>query len=292
MEIPTAQGGVSVWSIQTGDTVYIAARLNDSTFYWGDDFVISLDPLGDRTPGPGHDDTQWYFRRVLDSSVVNRGRHGRWMAPSDDPDWRLGKERGGEGWEVRSSSDATGNLGSSCRCSGSPMTRDGGDDRVPELRRLTACVVCLAGAAVRGAADEGGDDPGAMGDGGGGGSIRRVRRVGLRRVPEDLPCVGGERGRWQFVHQPTELLALDHECDAIILRDRLAAFLREEARIDSGVDAQLEVKMRTRGEADDPTAPITAPRAPTCATGVRGDGAQVTVASHDAVRMTNLTIRP
>jgi len=84
VEMPTAQGGVRVWSVRSGDTVYIAARMTDSTFYWGDDFVISLDPLGDRTPGPGHDDTQWYFRRVLDSSVVNRGRHGRWMAPSDD----------------------------------------------------------------------------------------------------------------------------------------------------------------------------------------------------------------
>jgi hypothetical protein len=108
VELPTAQGGVKIWSVRLGDTVFIAARLTDSTFYWGDDFVISLDPLGDRTPGPGHDDTQWYLRRVLDSSVVNRGRHGRWMPPSDDPDWRLGKERSGDGWEVRGNSDATG----------------------------------------------------------------------------------------------------------------------------------------------------------------------------------------
>ena len=108
VEVPTAQGGMEVWAVRAGDTVYIAARMRDSTFYWGDDFVISLDPLGDRTPGPGHDDTQWYLRRVLDSSMVNRGRHGRWMAPSDDPDWRLGQERSGDGWEVRSSSDAKG----------------------------------------------------------------------------------------------------------------------------------------------------------------------------------------
>lgn len=106
--LPSAQGGVKIWVVRSGDTAYVATRMTDSTFYWGDDFVVSLDPLGDRTPGPGHDDTQWYLRRVLDSSVVNRGRHGRWMAPSDDPDWRLGKERCGDGWEVRSSSDATG----------------------------------------------------------------------------------------------------------------------------------------------------------------------------------------
>ena len=106
--LATAQGGVMIWAVRRGDTAYVAARMTDSTFYWGDDLVVSLDPLGDRTPGPGHDDTQWYLRRVLDSSVVNRGRHGRWMAPSDDPDWRLGKERSGDGWEVRSSSDGTG----------------------------------------------------------------------------------------------------------------------------------------------------------------------------------------
>ncbi len=106
--LPTAQGGVKIWAVRWGDTVFVAARITDSTFYWGDDLVISLDPLGDRTPGPGHDDTQWYLRRVLDSSVVSRGRHGRWMAPSDDPDWRLGAERSGDGWEVQGRSDAEG----------------------------------------------------------------------------------------------------------------------------------------------------------------------------------------
>jgi hypothetical protein len=106
--LPTAQGGLSVWVVRAADTAYIAARLTDSTFYWGDDFVISLDALGDRTPGPGHDDTQWYLRRVIDSSEVYRGRHGRWMPPGDDPDWRLGKERSGDGWEVLGSSDDKG----------------------------------------------------------------------------------------------------------------------------------------------------------------------------------------
>ena len=106
--LATAQGSVAIWVVRSGDTAYVAARMTDSTFYWGDDFVVNLDPLGDRTPGPGHDDTQWYLRRVLDSSVVNRGRHGRWMAPGDDPDWRLGKERSGDGWEVLGASDARG----------------------------------------------------------------------------------------------------------------------------------------------------------------------------------------
>lgn len=105
--MPTAQGKVEVWLVRRGDTAYVAARITDATYYWGDDFVVSIDPLGDGTPGPGHDDTQWYLRRMLDSSVANQGRHGRWMPPSDDPDWRLGKVRSLDGWEVLGSSEAT-----------------------------------------------------------------------------------------------------------------------------------------------------------------------------------------
>jgi hypothetical protein len=108
LEMPTAQGGVRVWALRVADTVFLAARLRDSTFYWGDDLVISIDPLGDRTPGPGHDDTQWYIRRATDSSVVFQGRHGRWMPPGDDPDWRLGAARAEGGWELKTASDAEG----------------------------------------------------------------------------------------------------------------------------------------------------------------------------------------
>ena len=134
--MPTAQGGMEIWVVRRGDTAYVAARMTDSTFYWGDDFVMSLDPLGDRTPGPGHDDTQWYLRRVLDSSVVNRGRHGRWMAPSDDPDWRLGKERSGDGWEVQEFGREGMERGTQA-ADDVVRRRDvaPGDDRVPELRR-------------------------------------------------------------------------------------------------------------------------------------------------------------
>src|SRR5664279_2591482 len=71
--IPTVQGGVRIWAVRVADTVYIAARMSDSSYYWGDDLVISVDPLGDRTPAPGHDDTQWYLRRMTDSSVVYQG---------------------------------------------------------------------------------------------------------------------------------------------------------------------------------------------------------------------------
>jgi hypothetical protein len=100
VRIPTRQGTALVWLLRAMDTVFVAASIPDSTRYWGDDFVVSLDTRGDGAPSPQHDDFQLYFRRVLDSSVVYRGRNGRWQPPRDDPDWRLGSDRVGGGWEV------------------------------------------------------------------------------------------------------------------------------------------------------------------------------------------------
>jgi hypothetical protein len=101
-------GTVVVWLRSLQGQVYLSARVADSTYSWGDDLVISLDTRGDRAAGPQYDDFQWYFRRMLDSSVVFRGGAGKWRAPRDDPDWRLGREREGGGWEVRSANDRTG----------------------------------------------------------------------------------------------------------------------------------------------------------------------------------------
>ena len=101
-------GGGAGWVATYQDTVIIAVRFADSTFYWGDDVVVSLDVWGDRGAAPGHDDFQWYLRRTLDSSVVYRGDQGKWRAPRDDPDWRLGRDREGGGWEVRAVSDSAG----------------------------------------------------------------------------------------------------------------------------------------------------------------------------------------
>jgi hypothetical protein len=105
VRIPTRQGTALVWLLRASDTVFVAASIVDSTPYWGDDFVLSLDTKGDGAPGPQHDDFQLDFRRVLDSSVVYRGRNGRWQAPRDDPDWRLGSDRSGGGWEVTALDD-------------------------------------------------------------------------------------------------------------------------------------------------------------------------------------------
>ena len=106
VRIPTRQGIALVWLVRSADTVFVAARIPDSTAYWGDDFVLSIDTKGDAAASPQHDDFQLYFRRVLDSSVVFRGRSGRWEPPRGDPDWRLGKERAGGGWEVSARDDS------------------------------------------------------------------------------------------------------------------------------------------------------------------------------------------
>jgi hypothetical protein len=34
------------------------------------------------------------------TAAVFRGLNGRWEPPRDDPDWRLGRDRSGGGWEV------------------------------------------------------------------------------------------------------------------------------------------------------------------------------------------------
>lgn len=105
VRIHTGQGIALVWLLHARDTFFVAASIPDSSAHWGDDFVVSLDTSGDGGPAPAHDDFQLYFRRSLDSSVVFRGRNGRWEPPWNDPDWRLGKERSGGGWEVSARSE-------------------------------------------------------------------------------------------------------------------------------------------------------------------------------------------
>jgi hypothetical protein len=106
--IRTGQGTALVWLLRAQDTFFVAASIPDTSPYWGDDFVLSLDTGGDGAQAPAHDDFQLYFRRALDSSVVFRGRNGRWEPPRNDPDWRLGPERLGGGWEVSARDDRLG----------------------------------------------------------------------------------------------------------------------------------------------------------------------------------------
>ena len=108
IQVRTGQGTASVWLLRAADSVYVAAVIPDSTPYWGDDLVVSLDTEGDRADAPQHDDFQWYLRRALDSSVVYRGRAGRWEPPQGDPDWRLGRHHSAAGWDVRVRDGARG----------------------------------------------------------------------------------------------------------------------------------------------------------------------------------------
>lgn len=100
VSIPTRQGIASIWLLRAADTVFVAAAIPDRTRAWDDGLVVCLDVSGDRGSAPAHDDFQWSLQRALDSSVVYRGRGGRWTPPLDDPDWRLRAARGGGGWEV------------------------------------------------------------------------------------------------------------------------------------------------------------------------------------------------
>jgi hypothetical protein len=106
--LSTAQGSASVWLLRAADSLFIVARIPDRSPSWGDGFTMWFDVSGDGGSLPGHDDFQFSFRRALDSSVVYRGRADRWTPPLDDPDWRLGVDRSGGGWDVAAADDAGG----------------------------------------------------------------------------------------------------------------------------------------------------------------------------------------
>jgi hypothetical protein len=108
VSIPTEQGDAAVWLLRAADTLFVVARIPDRSRSWTDAVTVCLDAGGDGGGSPGHDDFQWFLRRTLDSSVVSRGRGGRWTPPLDDPDWRLGVARGGGGWEVGEDDDPEG----------------------------------------------------------------------------------------------------------------------------------------------------------------------------------------
>ena len=89
------------------DSLHVQASLPDTSYYWGDDLVVSLDPDGSGGADPGDGDRQWYIRRDADSSVVLTAAAGRWMTPGKEPPM-LGSKRSGEGWLLATSSDSLG----------------------------------------------------------------------------------------------------------------------------------------------------------------------------------------
>ena len=90
----------SIWLLRAADSAFVVARMPDGAVSGAMIWSSASTSSGDGGAFPGHDDFQWYFRRTLDSSVIYRGRGGRWEAPRGDPDWRLGAAREGGGWTV------------------------------------------------------------------------------------------------------------------------------------------------------------------------------------------------
>jgi hypothetical protein len=107
LRVATSQGLASVWLLRAADTVFIVARVADRTPSFADFVAVCLDVGGDRSEAPGHDDFQLALHRTLDSSVVYRGRAGRWEAPLGDPDWRVGPVHQGGGWSATVADDGT-----------------------------------------------------------------------------------------------------------------------------------------------------------------------------------------
>ncbi len=56
IRIPTAAGEVTAWLGRHDGYLYVAAVLPDSSFYWGDDLVVSIDPDGSGGSSPGDGD--------------------------------------------------------------------------------------------------------------------------------------------------------------------------------------------------------------------------------------------
>jgi hypothetical protein len=106
LRITTTAGDVRVWIVRSNGFVYIAAAMPDTSFYWGDDLVISLDADGSADNSPQTGDRQWYLRRTLDSSVVLSAQGGRWETPGQSTPM-LGSAREGADWNVASTSNAT-----------------------------------------------------------------------------------------------------------------------------------------------------------------------------------------
>ena len=97
---------VRVWLGRSGDSLYVAADLPDTSYYWGDDLVVSFDPDGSGGSATGIGDRQWYLRRDLDSSFVATAARGRWSSPPSigrihrGKDWVVASRSTGSGWRV------------------------------------------------------------------------------------------------------------------------------------------------------------------------------------------------
>lgn len=109
LAITAPAGHVRIWLARHSNYMYVAVELPDSTYYWGDDIVISLDTDGSGGSGPAHGDRQWYLRRSLDSSFVSlvTPTGGSWTAAGREQK-PLGTTRSTAEWDLASVSSAEG----------------------------------------------------------------------------------------------------------------------------------------------------------------------------------------
>ena len=110
LQFETGVGEVRVWLVRHGGFFNEDATIPDSTFYWGDDFVVSLAPGGRGASMLDVGDRQWYLRRTLDSSVVRLVADtagGRWSVPGQEQPM-LGATRHHADWDIASTSTPTG----------------------------------------------------------------------------------------------------------------------------------------------------------------------------------------
>jgi hypothetical protein len=97
LELPGPYGPVRAWFVQAGDSLYVAAVVPDTAFYWGDDFSVLVDADGSGGDAPALGDRSFVLRRTADSTVVLEAPgNGRWEPAGGTPS--LGSRRAGKGW--------------------------------------------------------------------------------------------------------------------------------------------------------------------------------------------------
>ncbi|UCE37216.1 MAG: right-handed parallel beta-helix repeat-containing protein [Thermoplasmata archaeon] len=95
-----AQGEINVYLKHDDDTLYFMSHIIDSTYYWGDDIVIGIDTEHNGELHPQPDDYQFYIRRDVSTSEINRGSGSGWESVPVD-------EWAGEVWNETSSDAST-----------------------------------------------------------------------------------------------------------------------------------------------------------------------------------------
>ncbi|UCE74707.1 MAG: right-handed parallel beta-helix repeat-containing protein [Methanomassiliicoccales archaeon] len=80
------QGEINVSFKHNDTTLYFMSHIVDSTYYWGDDIVIGIDTEHNGELHPQPDDYQFYIRRDVSTSEINRGSGSGWE-PVPEEEW-------------------------------------------------------------------------------------------------------------------------------------------------------------------------------------------------------------